>query len=114
MWPVCSSRPPPVICRVGSLENICYKAQEQGYVICRVGSLEMRQCVTLKNGLVICRVGSLETYAVSFLDKLIVICRVGSLGILRQGNADVKLLSIALANWAVLLLCAPIYFLVLP
>lgn len=43
-----------------------------------------------------------------------VICRVGSLEILRPINADVKLLSITLANWAVLLLCAPIYFLILP
>ena len=64
--------------------------------------------------LVICRVGSLETRNLPAVNTGSVICRIGSLGILRQGNADVKLLSMALANWAVLLLCVPIYFLILP
>ena len=86
----------------------------QLHVICRVGSLEIRYIATRSRRKVICRVGSLESQQDAGREQYDVICRVGSLEILRLRNADVTLLSIALANWAVLLLCAPIYFLILP
>ena len=79
-------------------------------VICRIGSLEIAPVGHTTYQAVTCRIGSLENIDDTSPADSTVICRVGSLEILRQRNADVKLLSMALANWAVVLLCAPIYF----
>ena len=59
----------PVICRIGSLENIFRLPIDAANVICRIGSLENVICSLGMSHDVICRIGSLEIEKIKEADK---------------------------------------------